>query len=365
MFAEQNQLEIRVILVENLEKLFSVIADGDVDIVAAGLRETDQRSATMQATDAYLFSKPYLLAKEEIKNPIIALNPKSAYVDILLNMGYEVDGVPLSSSGSLAYRVMQGFYPATVVNGQFAKLVAVIYPDVYLKPLSEQSLPHVWYHAKDNDFNQALNSFINKEYRGKYYNILYKQYFDLIKAKDVPQAVVEGKSLSPYDELFKKYAELYQYDWRLLAAQAFQESRFNPKARSHKGAKGLMQVMPRTGKSYGIKQLYDPEQSIIAALKHMHWLQDRFPTVKLSSEKLWFTLAAYNAGHGHVRDAQALARKMGFDDGVWQNNVETTMLLLSDPKYYKQSRYGYVRGEEPVSYVREIRERYRIYAHSH
>jgi membrane-bound lytic murein transglycosylase F len=97
----------------------------------------------------------------------------------------------------------------------------------------------------------------------------------------------------------------------------------------------------------------------------MRWLQDRFPTVKLSSEKLWFTLAAYNAGHGHVRDAQALARKMGFDDGVWENNVETTLLLLSDPKYYKQSRYGYVRGEEPVSYVREIRERYRIYTHSH
>ncbi|CAH0990449.1 Membrane-bound lytic murein transglycosylase F [Sinobacterium norvegicum] len=365
MFAKQNGLEIRVMLVDNLEKLFSALAEGDVDIVAAGLRPTNERSATMQATDTYLYSKPFLLSKDDIENPIVALNPKSAYVESLLNMGYQVDGVPLSSSGSLAYRVMQGFYPSTVVNGHFAKLIAVVYPDVTLKPLSEEPLPHVWYHSKDDEFNQALNSFIKKEYRGKNYNILYKQYFEKVKAKNVPTEVVEGQPLSPYDDLFKKYADLYQYDWRLLAAQAFQESRFNAKATSHKGAKGLMQVMPRTGRSYGVTKLYDPEQSIIVASKHLRWLYDRFPTVKLSSEKLWFTLAAYNAGHGHIRDAMALARKRGLNDEIWEGNVEQAMLLLGDPKYYKQARYGYVRGEEPVAYVREIRERYRIYTHSH
>lgn len=90
----------------------------------------------------------------------------------------------------------------------------------------------------------------------------------------------------------------------------------------------------------------------------MHWLEDRFPGNLDVQERLYFTLAAYNAGTGHVRDARKLARQLGLDANRWFGQVEKAMLKLSQPKYYKRARFGYVRGSEPVTYVRQIRDRY-------
>jgi len=138
----------------------------------------------------------------------------------------------------------------------------------------------------------------------------------------------------------------------------YQESRFNPKAKSFAGARGLMQVMPRTAGQMGVTGLYKPENGIRAGVAYMGWLEERFPKSLPFDQKIYFTLAAYNAGHGHVRDARVLAEQLGKDPNRWFNHVEDAMLLLSKPEYYKKARFGYVRGREPVNYVREIRDRY-------
>ncbi|WP_414433480.1 transglycosylase SLT domain-containing protein [Alcanivorax sp. IL1] len=138
----------------------------------------------------------------------------------------------------------------------------------------------------------------------------------------------------------------------------YQESRFNPKARSFAGAQGLLQVMPRTGRQLGYSNLTRPENGVAAGVAYMDWLEQRFPARLDLAEKLYFTLAAYNAGHGHVEDARRLAERLGKDPDKWFGNVEEAMLLLSRPEYARQARYGYVRGAEPVKYVRQIKNRY-------
>ena len=167
-----------------------------------------------------------------------------------------------------------------------------------------------------------------------------------------------GRDISPYDELERGETLKYGLDWRLITSQMYQESRFNPKARSFAGAQGLLQVMPRTGRQLGYSNLTRPENGVAAGVAYMDWLEQRFPARLDLAEKLYFTLAAYNAGHGHVEDARRLAERLGKDPDKWFGNVEEAMLLLSRPEYARQARYGYVRGAEPVKYVRQIKNRY-------
>ena len=127
-----------------------------------------------------------------------------------------------------------------------------------------------------------------------------------------------GGVISHYDHLFRRYAPLARWDWRLLAAQCYQESTFDPKARSWAGACGLMQIMPSTADHLGLSRdnLHDPEQNIAAAVKYIRELNTHFQDVP-SAERTLFVLASYNGGYFHIRDAMALATKHGQNAHSW------------------------------------------------
>jgi membrane-bound lytic murein transglycosylase F len=120
-------------------------------------------------------------------------------------------------------------------------------------------------------------------------------------------------------------------------------------------------VLPQTGEQLGAPELDDPVANIRAGVEYLAWVRERFEDDLPYWERMWFTLAAYNAGHGHVVDARRLAEELGYDPDRWFGNVERAMLLLSRPEYARKARHGYCRGSEPVSYVREIRSRYEAY----
>jgi membrane-bound lytic murein transglycosylase F len=122
-----------------------------------------------------------------------------------------------------------------------------------------------------------------------------------------------------------------------------------------------MQLMPRTAKAMGVKNTSDPANSIQGGVKYLDWLRDRFNSNLPISDRLWFTLASYNAGAGHVQDARRLAGQLGHDPDRWFGHTEEAMLLLSKKQYSKKARYGYVNGNEPVNYVRDIRQRFEAY----
>jgi len=171
--------------------------------------------------------------------------------------------------------------------------------------------------------------------------------------------------ISKYDELFIRYARPIKWDWRLMAAQCYQESTFDPHARSWAGAQGLMQIMPETARHLGLaaSDVYDPEKNIAAAAKYLNELRGHFSDIADPQERDNFVMAAYNGGFFHIRDAMALARKHGEDPSRW-SNVSKYVLLLSDAEYYRDPvvKYGYMRGTETVEYVRRIRERFQTYS---
>lgn len=170
--------------------------------------------------------------------------------------------------------------------------------------------------------------------------------------------------ISQYDHLFQKYAPVARWDWRLLAAQCYQESTFDPKARSWVGACGLMQIMPETADQLGLprSQIYEPEANIAASTKYIAQLDSKLRDIPEKTERTWFVLACYNGGYHHIRDAMELARKHGHNPHRWEE-VSPYVLGLREARYYNDPvvRYGYMRGNETVDYVDRIRQRWAQY----
>jgi membrane-bound lytic murein transglycosylase F len=224
----------------------------------------------------------------------------------------------------------------------------------------------------DEQLAAALDAFVRSHVRttaagrivgSATYNLL-KQRYLAERRRPATTDVVDARHdarISRYDEQLQRRAAQYGLDWRLMAAQAFQESRFDPKARSWVGAQGLFQVMPATGRELGFRNLHDPDEGIHAGVRYMAWLLNQFDTTIPLKQRLRFALAAYNAGKGHVDDARRLAVELGLDPNRWFGHTEKAMLLLQEPRYSRRARFGYVRGIEPVKYVSEIQSRYDNY----
>lgn len=174
---------------------------------------------------------------------------------------------------------------------------------------------------------------------------------------------VRTSTISPYDELIKKYAEELGWDWRMLASVLYQESKFSIGSRSFRGAQGLMQVMPSTAEYYGVEDLLDPEQNIIAGTKHLKRLQNMFRKQGLTGDELIkFTLAAYNAGEGRVIDCRNLAAAKSYDNTVWDEVVKIIPLMREDSILEEPSvKLGKFKGHETINYVDSVLSHYQAF----
>jgi len=167
---------------------------------------------------------------------------------------------------------------------------------------------------------------------------------------------ITTRTLSPYDLIIRKYAEELGWDWRMLAAVIYQESRFSINSRSFRGAQGLMQVMPSTAEYYGIDNLLDPENNLIAGTSHLKRLQRMFSKYDLDkTELVKFTLAAYNAGEGRIIDCRNFAMSKGFDNSRWDEIVSIIPLMREDSILEEESvKLGKFQGHETIEYVDRI-----------
>lgn len=170
--------------------------------------------------------------------------------------------------------------------------------------------------------------------------------------------------ISRYDHLFQRYSGTARMDWRLMAAQCYQESCFDPNAKSWAGACGLMQIMPSTADHLGLPMsaIHDAESNVAAAAKYMAELQGHFSDIGDPTQRVLFALAAYNGGFHHIRDAMNLTRKYGGNPYNW-GHVREYVLRLAQPAYYRDPvvKYGFMRGTETADYVDRIRARWSEY----
>lgn len=167
---------------------------------------------------------------------------------------------------------------------------------------------------------------------------------------------VRAETVSPYDSLFKEYSKELGWDWRMLAAVVYQESKFSISSRSHRGASGLMQVMPQTGACYDVDDLMDPQQNLLAGTSHLKRLQKLYSSCDMTDdERIRFTLAAYNAGEGRIRDCRSLAKAKRLDENVWENIVTVIPMMREDSILEDENvKLGKFTGTETIAYVENV-----------
>jgi len=380
-FAEYHGLRLEVVVPPSHRELTTWLLEGKADI-AMGFLEPDEKQRRLGVA----YSRPYHYARqhivvreddpaqslEDLDYRTVFVRHHSHYWERLSQLQEEGGRFKMRATDDaieteeLIQMVSRGKYKATLAGEHLLDIELAKGVPVRSAVALDEQVPHAVALRKRNPLlKQALDEFIESIYRGEFYNVTYNKYF---KSRRSVQRLARGRvvdalegQISPYDELVRKYANRYGFDWRLVTAQMYQESRFNPKAKSPVGARGLMQLMPRTAKAMGVKNVSDPAHSIRGGIKYLDWLRDRFPDDLPISERLWFSLAAYNAGVGHVHSARRLAKKLGLDPNRWFGHTEQAMLLLSQKEYARHSRYGYVNGREPVNYVRDIRQRFEAY----
>jgi membrane-bound lytic murein transglycosylase F len=272
--------------------------------------------------------------------------------------------VPDIPTDELIRQVADAEIDITVVDSNIALINRVYHPDIRIAfPISSpQSL--AWAVRKGNgELLEIINEFFTRIRTDGTLDEIYSRYhenrnnlgrFDL-KAFHRKMET----HLPRYQKMIQKASDKHGFDWRLIAAMIYQESHFDPRARSYTGVRGLMQVTQTTAAEMGIVNRMDPEQSIEAGVGYLAVLYRRFDDIENEWDRLLFSLASYNVGYGHVRDAQKIVREHARDPYSWSSLMEV-LPLLRMPEFYREARFGYARGTEPVRYVENITAYYDI-----
>lgn len=203
---------------------------------------------------------------------------------------------------------------------------------------------------------KQINSWMEEEMKTKRFMNMRNRFYSLYDPFKRLAREVRAPKLSPYDNLIRKHAAHLGWDWRLLAAIMYQESRFAINTHSSRGACGLMQVMPSTGAYYGFDDLLNPDNNIEAGCKHLNRLQKMFNNDEfLPDEKIRFTLAAYNAGEGRIADCRSLAKARNLDNTKWEDVVKIIPEMRLDSILNEDSvKLGRFRGTETINYIEKI-----------
>ncbi|MDD2798582.1 MAG: transporter substrate-binding domain-containing protein [Bacteroidales bacterium] len=385
-FAESIGVETEVIVAENVTKLTKLLREGNGDLIAYNMPITNIMKDSVLFCGHQYITHQVLVQQKNGKSPTlhdvtqlidkeVTVINKTRYFQRLKNLNDELGGgikinlikkdtvttedlIEMVSDDDIAY---------TVADNNIANLNKTYFGniDVNLAVSFPQRLS--WMVQKENTtLASALNKWFANSVKTVAFKTLSKRYFEQSKRSQfiaLPK-ISKGK-ISPYDDLFKKYAKEIGWDWRLLAAIAFIESKFDPSEISWSGAKGLMQLMPRTAAAVGIygKEIYNPETNIRGAVNSIRIINRLYTNVSNKEEKQKFIIAAYNCGIGHIMDAQALAQKYGKSRTVWDNNVAHYIQLKSNPEFYSDRvcHYGYLRGSETTQYVNKVISTYKYY----
>ena len=396
-FADHQDLELEIITSNDIDEALEYLQTGAADLVAIGLSVSADRKEMMRFTDPLIQATQVLvqrrpagwnrmttdeIAEKLVRNQLdlaektVYVQKGSSYAQRLYNLEREsgmdigVIEVPYDAE-ELARQVARGEIEYTVCDDYMSNIICSLYPELDLSTPVSFPLNISWSVRKDgtDGLVNELNRWIAGFKTTREYARLERKYFSGSRPASIAGseyfATNGGGKVSPFDDIIKKCSESIGWDWRLVAALIYQESRFNPSVISPRGAYGLMQVMPATGEHFGLDVTHSVENNIRAGISYIRMLDDLFANwVSDPDERVKFILASYNAGHGHVIDAIKLAEKNGLDAGKWEDNVSLFLERKSDPVFYDDPvvRNGRLKqGVQVNAYVADILKRYEHY----
>ncbi|MDV6252681.1 membrane-bound lytic murein transglycosylase MltF [Vibrio sp. EA2] len=390
-FAEELGVKLEIKPAFRQADLFPALKKGDIDIIATGLNQTSQAVKRFRPGPAYYYVSQQVVYKKGQLRPrslkrlikyqasqvedtedksaaagTLQIVEQSQYVPTLTalkkqypELQFEIVGD--ADTSDLLKSVSTGDLRFTVTDSVELSLAQRLYPDLALAFELTEDQPVSWFTRRSEDeslYAMLIEFFGNIKQSGELASLEEKyighiEAFDYVDTRAFIRALDD--KLPKWSPLFQKYSE--EFDWRLIAALAYQESHWKPKAKSPTGVRGMMMLTLPTAKSVGVTNRLDPEQSIRGGVEYLRRIVARVPETISDHEKIWFALASYNIGYGHMLDARRLTKAQGGDPNAWAD-VKDRLPLLRQKRFYSQTRYGYARGDEARNYVENIRRYY-------
>lgn len=372
-FAEQLGVEVELVVRDNPAEILAMIAAGEADIAAAGLTRTRQREERVLFSHSYQDVTQQVVCRrggaqpsqvEDLLELSIEVPADTSYVEQLNQLQQDYPELswqvqPEHNTEYLLEKVWQRELDCTIGDSNIVAVNQRYMPELTVRFDISEPQPLAWaLPPQAKGLQEELNNWLEQFREGGELQALVNKYYGFIDVFDYVNTRVfqrKVKTLLPkYQALFEEAGKKHGIDWALLAAQAYQESHWDRRARSPTGVRGIMMLTLPTAREVGIKSRLDAKQSIFGGAKYLADLRSRLPEEITEPDRTWIALAAYNVGMGHVYDARKLARELGINPDLWHDFREV-LPLLSQKKYYKDLRYGYARGSEPVRYVQRIR----------
>ena len=375
-FAARMGVELQMVPRFDVNDLFTLLRRGDVDLVAAGLDRTASRDTLYRFGPPYDIISQKLVFKqgsrqrprdlEQVTDGEIVVVAGSSHHEYLKSLG---DSVPTlkwratrdHDAVELLRMVAREKIDYTIADSNQLEVQRRAYPGLSIAFTVKQEPPVAWalsagtddslYSAVIQYFGEIRSSgrlaYIKEQHFGhvKQFNYVTTSLFIEAVKNDLPQ----------YIDMFKEHAGTL--DWRLLAAISYQESLWNPRAVSPTGVRGMMMLTLPTAKAMGVKSRLNAEQSIRGGARYLERMLRRVPARIPEPDRTWFALAAYNIGFGHLEDARVLTEVQGGNPDRWLD-VKQRLPLLRKKEFYRQTKFGFARGDEPVTYVGNIRRFY-------
>lgn len=394
-FAKAIGVKLEIVLATSSDDQFNLLNEGKGDIIANGLfvnnkikqqvaltipyRNVEQvivqrKSGTsVNPNDSIQKNDTLLQSVNELSNKIVYVPDNSSYYNRLKELsdsnGINMDVRILPDDrgiDDIIEAVANGEIDYTIANKDIALVNKSYFENLDVNTSAGKPQPLHWAVRNNSpDLLESINYWITNFEKEKLYSALYFKYFS--EDKNIQfgyddNAGLQQGMISHFDEIIQRNAKRINWDWRLVAAVIYQESKFNPNARSWCGAQGLMQLMPGTARQVGVygNQAYNPASNIQGGTNYLKQLEKTWANISDYTQRVKFILASYNAGPGHVMDAARLAEKNGYPKDKWDGSVEYFILYKSNPRFYNDPvvKYGYCRGQEPFNYVRNIVKKY-------
>ena len=397
LFCEHIGVDLEIVVVKDMDEVFALLNNGAGDIIAANLTETKERNKFVDFCEYHLLTRQMLVQRMpenwlnlpahsieklltrnliNLAGKTIHVRKGTSYYERLVNLSNEIGSsiniaiVPGdSATEQLIEGVSNGKIDYTVADENIAKMNEKYFDNIDVKTAISFPQKIAWAVRKNSpELKIAINDWIVSNRKNNDYITIYNKYFrssrthkNRVKSE---YSSISGNKISEFDDIIKEHSEIVNWDWLLFASMIYQESKFDPEAKSWTGAFGLMQLLPQTAENFGIGDTTDPVENIRVSTLYLarlisYW-EDKITD---ENERIKFVLASYNVGLGHVIDARRLAEKYKKDADLWEGNVAEMLLLKAQEKYFNDDvvKHGYCRGSEPYKYVKEILERYEHY----
>ena len=379
-FAEHIGVKMELIVIDSEKEMVTQLLRGDADLIAANFIVEDDLRPLLTFGPVYSETRQLVVGRrggpapreisDLIGQPIWVM--AGAFHEKRLNVlkkdypGLSWLAISDYESEELLEMVWKGMIPLTIADSNTVAMNRRYYPELAIRFAIDDGQKFAWVlNSRNSKLRDAVERWFAESTTKSLVDKLNQHYYGHLDKFDYVDITTFRNRLQyrlpKYRKYFESAAAENNMDWTLIAAQAYQESHWNPKAKSFTGVRGMMMLTRETARDMGVKNRLDPKQSIYGGCRYLAGLLRRIEEAVLEPDRTFMALAAYNVGWGHLEDARMLAARLGKDPNSW-SGVRTTLPLLRLRKYYKKLPHGYARGAEPVQYVDRIRTYHNILA---